>query len=621
MLRREFLFALATGSVLGPPATNGPRTPRMSPVSESGSPERGDWYPHHTVDIEKDGRATVSLALRGHDPPEEVKVINKWVKDLEFTSGEEALTLYDSGNLWPWDTTVSDTLEYTLSLGHHGPNAGSFSTTVRDSAVLSATNEILPLIDWKGGNDQLPSSHRYTVNPPGDWSVALPGTLHDSNTFEGEPRRHFVRFPTNHFVVGDFSVHSSTNEAVDARAIALPSAEGPSGKELLSLLEDTIPVLESRFGEETTHGRLGIVVPAEVEEGGQALDQSFLLNERNSLDGRTHSVAVHELAHTFQRFGGPGWHQEGMVSYLANLLLNEVDRISAADFYERLRKYTTGPDRFTVGPPYDVPAAEEPYKKGAGVYAALDSDVRARADGEADIGAFIAGVNDQRGDGRVIDRSEALTTLYSVTGIDYSDFFTRFVDGTEFPSEILDEDFSITDPEPIGFAAFKYPEVRLSPSSPTAGETLSVSIDIANVGAIAGTRTLEFAIGGRTTATADIALDPDEKTTVTFDHTPGSPGSHHLSVSGLPIYSITVRSQETPTPTSTPSPTPTTTQTDTEAENNPTTSPTAMRTPTTGHKPETTDTPGQPGLGIISAIAGIGSVVGYLVCRDKSTGD
>lgn len=85
-----------------------------------------------------------------------------------------------------------------------------------------------------------------------------------------------------------------------------------------------------------------------------------------------------------------------------------------------------------------------------------------------------------------------------------------------------------------------------------------------------------------------------------------------MSVSGLPIHSVTVGAEETPTPT------PTATPTATEPEPTPTPGPTELHTQTTAPAPDATESPGQPGLGVISAIAGLGSALGYLLYRDGS---
>lgn len=99
--------------------------------------DRDDWYPHQTVDVKKDGRATISQMIRGDNAPDEVVAIHKFTKDLEFIAGNEALTKHS--NAYTWDTSVTREIEYSVQIGHHDERGGRSVTGVLDRVVFTVT--------------------------------------------------------------------------------------------------------------------------------------------------------------------------------------------------------------------------------------------------------------------------------------------------------------------------------------------------------------------------------------------------------------------------------------------------------------------------------------------------
>lgn len=118
-------------------------------------------------------------------------------------------------------------------------------------------------------------------------------------------------------------------------------------------------------------------------------------------------------------------------------------------------------------------------------------------------------------------------------------------------------------------------------------------------------------INGETVDGRDVEVQPYSSATVTFEQTFQEPGEYQLSTrccgdlypSPIDLGIIVVK-EPTPSPKPTAAPSPTATETET--------------TTTSMPNDSQTETPGQPGFGVISTLAGFGSAVGYLLSRNDS---
>lgn len=630
MIRRRQLLSTVLGGVFIGPELNTTvgedrRIGQPDRFPMAGMVETADWLIDYTLDIEKDGLATVTVELDGSEIPDSVRLKSEDVTDLEFVSGQDAVEANSGHPSYQWDTTISTSVQFTLQLGQN--THGSTSTAVLDDSIFFMASEINPVTNWSGGRNAVPDVHRVRIQPPGDWNVAAPGKRNGTNTFDLFPKRAYVTQLRELFAVGDFTVHTGSVDGTEVRVVALPSTEPPPMDDFLSILEDVQPIIERHFGEEVTYPRLGIVVTLDIGggPGGMARNNSFHVTDTEAqatesiYDLQTGmNVPLHEYVHTFHRFRNPDWQAEGQASWIDRLSLYESGHISESELRTMFQNRTERRSQ-----PKDAPANESTHTKGSLIYAALDMDIRARTDGQEDIGSYLPLVNDQRGDPRgqnppaLIDRTEALTALYKVTSVDYTDFFERYVDSAEYPDEVESDEFSVTDPQPVEFAAFEYATTRSPSEELFVDEELTMTIEICNVGTVTGQRTLEIKIRDDMVATTDVELEPDESTTLTFDYSFPSSGTYHLTVNEVPIEPVSVETKSTPTatPTATPLPTPTDTPTPTSTE--PPDSKDEMTAQTTDTDVSPTAEAESPGFGITTAIAGIGSVLGYYLYKSK----
>jgi len=416
----------------------------------------GNWTPHYTIDVYRNGTATVTTTVEGSGVPDVIRLITERSKDVEVLAGEAGLTYQSSGTrYYNWRPAEAEQVSFSVTLGHQDRpvNTGRF-----DDAVLFALSEVVPVWGWYGGESNLPDAHRYTVRTPEGWDVAGPGRRIDDDTYELFPAVERATFPRDMVLVGDIETERRDLATTELRVTSVPSADPPRP---LPDLADFSATVARTLGEvyRTTpkYGRLLVVTPASHETGGLARDHSLIIDESAPVFevATARSVYAHEFAHTYQRFRGPTWHSEGQASYMQFYALLRAGIVNESTFRRMLQTWITTPPN-EIGDPVSGSAGAEPYYKGAAVYAALDSDIRARSDGARDISDFVGIISDRRNatDGPYaqrfdVHRDDELAVLRNLTDRDYALFYERYVDGTEMPSELLAGNFSLSDPVPI----------------------------------------------------------------------------------------------------------------------------------------------------------------------------
>lgn len=144
--------------------------------------------------------------------------------------------------------------------------------------------------------------------------------------------------------------------------------------------------------------------------------------------------------------------------------------------------------------------------------------------------------------------------------------------------------------------SFELVEYELSAEELQVGESVTVTATVSNPGTRSDNIPVEFSVDGQVVETKSPYLNVNETEDLTFEHTFENTGEFELTISNASVGTVVVRPEATSTPTS--SPTPTSTQT-----------------------PSSTETSAEtPGFGVLAALAGIGSAVGYRLLRDDTEG-
>lgn len=149
------------------------------------------------------------------------------------------------------------------------------------------------------------------------------------------------------------------------------------------------------------------------------------------------------------------------------------------------------------------------------------------------------------------------------------------------------------------------------------GKELPFTVEIANGGAIEARRTMDIMLGDEHVTTTELELAPGGSTTVTFETTVWEPGTYRLTVDEVPIHTLAVEEQATPTPTATPSPSPTPAETATPTSTETMVSERDSTPQTTVPDTSPTAEAESPGFGILTAAAGIGSILGYYLYQNQ----
>ncbi len=413
--------------------------------------EYRDWSVDTVAEIDPDGSAVVTKTVSGSELPRDGVEIDPSDSEVrEILRGSDVLELRGGDYpVYTWKPSDGDQVSFRVQLGvmHRDGKNGVF-----DDGVLLGTKELLPLSARSGptSNDR-PTTHRYEILPPNGWDVAAPGHNTGENTYELEPVVVQGNAPDEYLAVGDFDVAERRVDGMTVRAAVFSGTSPPhTASEMAEFLAEITPTLHDQFGRDGSEElpRLGLVTPAGYEPGGTARGHSFIANERRGFYnvGEGRSLYAHEYTHTYQRhYSSTGFFSEGIPSYLQNLTLLDADVITVSEFRELFRRWVTTP-RFQLGSPILTPATDDGYYKSAAVFAALDLDIRARTDGDADITDFITAVNDQSFDRDAeypygISHREALAALKEITGHDYSAFFDLYVTGDAYPVEVLADDY------------------------------------------------------------------------------------------------------------------------------------------------------------------------------------
>jgi hypothetical protein len=422
-----------------------------------------------------------------------------------------------------------------------------------ENAISSDVQELVQVVQWPDGSDTLPNAYRFTFDPPAGWSVACPGERVGTDSYDLNPA--YIQYGQalqNFFAVGDFDVHERAAGESTIRSAKLQAADHPYGvEEVLDLLVDATPLMEHVFGYGRRYPWLALLVPSELERGGLIKGDSIIFGDDEELVDDGGSVYPHEQAGSYIRAVACSgdrcsrWYKNGAKGYLGRYALYEIGRADHEKLRQMLLAWVGGSnDAREHEDPLAIPATDSSYSKGTAITAMLDVEIRARTDGEHDIGAWLSETEDQRileyrgEDRHLIRDDEARPLLYEITGVDYTEFYERFVHGNEFPEDFLTEQFSVENPWPV-YEAFEYPSVEVSETAVDVGEPVEVTVEMRNGADRPQQRTLDMVVDGSGVAATEVQLDPGESTTATLEHTFDSAGEYRLRVP--PAFEETIR--------------------------------------------------------------------------------
>lgn len=211
---------------------------------------------------------------------------------------------------------------------------------------------------------------------------------------------------------------------------------GPARERLLDALSNASRELDTGGG-----NREVIVValadtPGATEFGlaGATVGNAYWARAGSPLES-VQNVWLHEYVHTRQRFAdrdrGMEWFVEASAEYYAARLAYELDLVSGLEYEWEFKSRRVTASDSTLAEPATWKRPTVPYRKGALVLAALDTEIRNRTDGEHTLEDVLRRLNR---DDRRLTYSRFVATVVTVSDApELEDWLDRYVKGSATP--------------------------------------------------------------------------------------------------------------------------------------------------------------------------------------------
>jgi hypothetical protein len=329
---------------------------------------------------------------------------------------------------------------------------------------------------------------------------------------------------------------STTRQATDQRFRLIEAGAADLRADRDAVL-DTLEYTSDRLQIGTKDEEVRVfVVPSDGIDWGatgvQRGDADLWVRDVERLD-RPKNTWVHEYVHTLQdyeRTKETRWTTEGMADYYAALISYEQGHVDYETFRDRMTEGRGGDVRLVD--PSTWEDTQGNYDKGALVFGHLDR--RLRTEHDSSIDAVIAQLN---ADGEELTHGAFLDAVESAGDADLRADAERYTETTDAPQVWSRSEHVRAFGGPAleyGFESFAasgpYRNGTLAEPRLVAGETLTTTVSVENVGTQGADYEAALAVDGGTVESSTGTLPAGESTTVTLEHTVESAGEYELSV-------------------------------------------------------------------------------------------
>lgn len=443
---------------------------------------------------------------------------------------------------WQWDgETTSPTLSYAMAANQTaqqgGPLAADGTYVFADAGEWALVQRPAVGLQWRQRGLE-------PITPTRTASVAGEGAVGGETAFLGPHRvlTHRANGQTFRLVV------PAAAEMAESPAAVFASLEAASGSLHVGDRDEEVFVVAAPTGVDWAAGGL------------QVGDSDAWVQADERVDG-VQNVWIHEYVHTRQSFTtepSARWLNEATATwYAARISLAQGD-VAFGRFARFLDRGSERPQSESVLSEPSTWRNAAQYHKGALVAGELDRRIRLASGKEASLQTVIRRLNDHSDP---VGNADVLAAVADVSGQSTRNAAARFTETSAVPS-MWDRDAheSVFEPTPALMSVVVDPtNARVSgpyresgvdrPIVLVTGETLSVPVQVTNVGSVAGPYDVTLRVNDDVSATADGRLEPEASTTVTVDHTFDSPGEYTVSVAGEQVP-VVVREPATPRVTS-----------------------------------------------------------------------
>jgi len=295
--------------------------------------------------------------------------------------------------------------------------------------------------------------------------------------------------------------------------------------------------------------------------GLQGGESDMWIGDDERVDTPT-NVWVHEYVHARQNYETTDeteWFTEASATYYAALLTLEEGRISFEEFQRYLADGENEPQSGAVLSDPDSWANNADYRKGALVSGEIDRRIRDATGSESSFDSVFRSLNSHDGEltaaefegyvGTAADDDVASEAKRYTTTADTPAMWDSSEHEATFGLSPARFRFALADDDPLVVSGPDGSTV-VSPENLTitAGQTVSVTITVTNVGGTVGDYELPFGVGNEST-TETGRLDPEASASHEFNYTFDDAGSYTIAA-GDDRIELTV--EETPEPTDEP---------------------------------------------------------------------
>lgn len=508
------LVVLATLPLLGPAVSHGSATdadPTISRTTEL------------ALTPEEPGAVDVAVSFTVPDSVSQIRTRLPQAATEVQSEGFENI----GNTTWEWERGEgSPTLQFTLDANVTG-----------SAATLPRTHEGPGFLFVDTGDWALVDVPRM----PTQWlRSGPPVSFEDEVTIQGEGAT-----GGEMAYLGPYDAHTRTAHGQTFRLIVPEEATlGPTASAVLDSLAHASDML--RVGERDPEVVM-FAVPEDLSWGARGLaggsDAWVVADE--SLD-QAFNPWIHEYVHTRQEYlptVETRWTVEATATYYATLFTLQQDLIDYDTFRAQLARGTESPVSETV---LEAPASWRggtPYLKGSLVWGTLDYRLRQATDGQRAAAAVLSAFNEE--DDRVTE-TDFLETVEQFGGTQVAELLARYTQTEDTPetwsAEAHSETFG-TEPARFAYEAVgtpvsvsgPYRNVSGLPSAVVVGETISVTVEVTNLGDIQGTYETPFQVNGRTIEILRGTLVPGASQRITTSYTFEEAGVVTVTLGSVPV--------------------------------------------------------------------------------------
>jgi predicted metalloprotease with PDZ domain len=359
------------------------------------------------------------------------RIPEDYITNLECDAGS-----IEAGN-WNVANVKEGKLLYSVNLEINYQDGGYASYASNDWIITSGG--FLFIVNGGSGTYSYPEVF-LRLNIPETWEAHVPYNEIEPGLYSATDFiSHFV--PDDHIVCGKPEVMSiATKEKTGFAAKTVVVGNSDHSAELISNTILDLATVYTKIAGCSPPTVFCIVAPEPMRRyGGEASEVSIFYSDDNPFPfdlSWGSSTYAHELFHLYQTYytlSGHTWIKEGIPSYYQFYSFLKQGDITPSEFWDVfVNVLSNRADKKAV-----LSSDQDYYIKGSLVVLALDISLRIDTNGKYCFDDIYKRIN-QNYIQEYITANTIKDTIYVITGLDYTDFFNKYINSSDYPQEIFD---------------------------------------------------------------------------------------------------------------------------------------------------------------------------------------